>query len=118
MSAVLIEGMVSTVYLRRGEQAAVELTDSVSDLVRRGFVRIVDTHGNHKPERDDPASGSDAAADSGGAGEPPLTGKGSGRTAWMEFLTEQGVPFSPEASRDDLIAAWQAAQPSEDAADG
>lgn len=38
-------------------------------------------------------------------GEPPRSGKGSGRDIWAAFAAEHGVHVEDEDSRDDIIAA-------------
>jgi hypothetical protein len=41
----------------------------------------------------------------GTGGEPPRSGKGSGRDAWTEFAESREVHVEDEDSRDDIIAA-------------
>lgn len=41
---------------------------------------------------------------------PPRTGKGSGVEAWREFVQSQNLTAPADASRDDLIAVWDAEQ--------
>lgn len=36
---------------------------------------------------------------------PPRSGRGSGLPFWQEFADDAEVPYSPEAGRDDIIAA-------------
>lgn len=43
------------------------------------------------------------------SGVPPQAGKGSGKDAWAEYATANGVQIDPEATRDDIIAACTAA---------
>jgi hypothetical protein len=52
--------------------------------------------------------------DEGGGGTPPggvpsRSGPGSGKDAWAAFADGQGVEVGPAASRDDIIAACEAA---------
>lgn len=51
------------------------------------------------------------AAQSGPAagGVPPRSGKGSGADAWAAYAAANGVPVAPDATRDDVIAALDAA---------
>lgn len=44
-----------------------------------------------------------------GATPPPRSGKGSGVEAWREFADRKGVGTDDEMSRDDVIAACEAA---------
>lgn len=43
------------------------------------------------------------------AGPPPKAGKGSSKEAWVEYATAHGVELDPEATRDAIIAALEAA---------
>jgi hypothetical protein len=52
-------------------------------------------------ERPDTASSSD--------GPPPKAGKGSSVDAWSAFASAKGVDIEPDAKRDDIIAALEAA---------
>jgi hypothetical protein len=55
---------------------------------------------------EDPADGGEAPnADA----PPPRHGKGSGREAWSAFAAGHGVQVENDASRDDIIAALEAA---------
>jgi hypothetical protein len=40
---------------------------------------------------------------------PPRTGRGSGVEAWRTFAEQNGVEVAPDATRDDIIAACEAA---------
>lgn len=40
--------------------------------------------------------------------EPPRSGRGSGETAWVAFLEQEGVAIPEGATRDDLIEQWDA----------
>lgn len=48
----------------------------------------------------------------GGDGEapPPRSGPGSGAPAWREYAARNGVEVAPDESRDDVIAALDAAK--------
>ena len=41
---------------------------------------------------------------------PPRAGKGSGVETWREFVQSQNLTAAADASRDDLIALWDAEQ--------
>lgn len=45
-----------------------------------------------------------------GDGPPPKTGKGSGKAAWKAYADRLGVAVDSNASRDDIIAAVDAAE--------
>jgi hypothetical protein len=40
--------------------------------------------------------------------EPPRSGAGSGRDAWVSFAAQQGVDVGDDDTRDDIIAAVDA----------
>lgn len=49
--------------------------------------------------------------DSGGDVEaPPRSGRGSGVEAWRQFAEQHAVEVAPDASREDIIAACEAAE--------
>ncbi|WP_030747634.1 hypothetical protein [Streptomyces sp. NRRL F-5135] len=50
------------------------------------------------------------AGQGGGEGQaPPRTGKGATKEAWQQFAQDQDVEVAADASRDDIIAACEAA---------
>ncbi|MFF9088648.1 hypothetical protein ACF1BE_19890 [Streptomyces sp. NPDC014991] len=49
----------------------------------------------------DPGTGGDEA--------PPRAGRGSGIDAWRKFAEQRGVEYDTNASREDIIAACEAA---------
>jgi hypothetical protein len=44
---------------------------------------------------------------------PPKTGKGSSREAWVAYAEQHRIDIDPEAPRKDVIAAVEAATPTE-----
>jgi hypothetical protein len=51
------------------------------------------------------AQGTPVAAQSEtGSGEPPRSGKGSGKEAWAAYADSLGVDVPGDASRDDIVA--------------
>lgn len=42
-------------------------------------------------------------------GQPPRSGKGSSTDVWAEYAAQQGVDVPDDASREDIIAACDAA---------
>ena len=61
------------------------------------------------PRRDTEPVEEPAPAPARGPDPPPRTGRGSGLQAWADFAAELGVTYPTSASRDDIIAACQAA---------
>lgn len=55
------------------------------------------------------ASSPQGSSVQGAAAEPPRSGKGSGVEAWQRYADAQGVGYDSEMSRDDIIAAVDAA---------
>lgn len=56
---------------------------------------------NPKAWADEPSVGSERTADA----EPPRSGKGSSKDAWVEFAHAHGVQVDDSGSRDDIISA-------------
>jgi hypothetical protein len=54
------------------------------------------------PPHEQTVQGSEQSA--AGEGEPPRSGKGSGKEAWAAYAASQGVDVAEDASRDDIIA--------------
>lgn len=54
------------------------------------------------PPHEQTAQGGEQGA--GGSGEPPRSGRGSGKEAWAAYASSQGVDVAEDASRDDIIA--------------
>jgi hypothetical protein len=44
-----------------------------------------------------------------GDGVPPRAGAGSGKDAWRDYAAANGVQVADDATRDDIIAACEAA---------
>lgn len=51
----------------------------------------------------------DGGESAGGDGPPPQSGKGSGKDAWHAYAAASGVEVDDDASREDVIAALEAA---------
>ncbi|MGW1998147.1 hypothetical protein [Embleya sp. NPDC001921] len=67
---------------------------------------------NPKVWSDDGKSPAVQAAGPAGDGpvEPPRSGPGSGKSAWAEYASARGVTVADDASREDIIAAVDAAR--------
>lgn len=55
------------------------------------------------------AWGEDEAAEAASDGPPPKAGRGSGKEAWAAYAEAKDVEFDADASRDEIIAAVEAA---------
>lgn len=138
MATVTIEGsQTPSVFLAKGQRRTVQLTDRVQRLIDAGFVIVVEsdgptvkgvvdvkitpytetvedgpatpmsefTVGDPEPVSvpEEPEADEQATAD-----HPPS--RAASTSTWRKFLADQHVDFSPVASRDQLIALWEAAQ--------
>ncbi|MEU0940494.1 hypothetical protein [Embleya sp. NPDC005971] len=59
----------------------------------------------HSPATQAPPAGESEE----GPVEPPRSGPGSGKSAWAEYASARGVTVANDASREDIIAAVDAA---------
>lgn len=67
--------------------------------------------GDHAFAEPDAADQDDSDAGSGGDIEaPPRSGRGSGVEAWRVFAEQHDVEVAADASREDIIAACEAAE--------
>lgn len=95
MATVTIEGSLSpSAELPRGERRKVQRSEHVDRLIRKGFVVVVDEDGDVVPTPE--PTGPEAPA------------KNASTDAWRDFLTAQSVEFDPDATRDELVDAWDA----------
>ncbi len=61
------------------------------------------------PGPQDPAGAGEGSGTAKAPAAPPRSGPGSGTAAWAEFAAAAGVETGEKASREDLIAACEAA---------
>lgn len=112
MARVTIEGSVTpSVMLPRGQRMTIERTEVIDKMIRRGFVVVVEEHAPAPVI----ASITDVVTMAEAPGEPaPVPARNASREEWASFLIEEGVPHEIGASRNQLIAAWDAAFPDGD----
>jgi len=93
-----VKADVGTVYVTDGEgnRHAFRAGDEVPDWAAERMVDVIDD----RPAAAPPSDG----------GEPKRAGKGSGRDAWHAYAESIGLDVPDDASRDDIIAAVDAAQ--------
>lgn len=108
MGTVHIKGRISTTHLRRGERAAVERTPTIDKMIERGYLVEEPCVCSEEEHADSPADVADVDAPEQEAG-PAVPGRGASRAAWAEFLSGQDFSFESDATRDDLVAQWDAA---------
>lgn len=96
-----------------GAAAASETRDDDNAVVTRGWMRqfmaelIAQERVDYQdddPQDDDQDQGSDPM--------PPTSGKGSGAEAWAKWADDHGIAYPDGASRDEIIAAVEAANAS------
>lgn len=105
MGTVHIKGRISTTHLRRGERAAVERTPTIDKMIERGYLIEEPCVCSEEEHTDSPAD-VDAPEQEDGLAVP---GRGASRATWAEFLAAQDFSFESDATRDDLVAQWDAA---------
>lgn len=115
MAHVTLEGTITpSTFLGRGARLTVERTPYIDKLIRRGFVRVVTESATGtgatvdtaravvaaQAAQDEPAAPTDAPTR-----EP---GRNASTEDWSEFMRAQGFDVAADASRADLIDAWDA----------
>ena len=124
MSAeVTIDDGVATVWPASREVAAALIEaagrDGVETVTGRGGIafRVSEKHAEaagltHGAQEGTKEAPSKPAGGPGGGGEGNMQGgvvppsRAASTETWREFLEDQGVPHESEATRADLIAAW------------
>lgn len=110
MSKVTIKGRVSTTYLTAGEEATVEYTDTIQGLIDRGYVKVLDASqasvsltGAVTPHDE-----ADRAAEEHleASNAPSVPNKSASKAEWRGFLESHGIIAPEDATRDELIEAW------------
>lgn len=112
-NTVTIKGRRSTTVLKAGEVVTVERTDQVDALIAGGWVTVVDAPETPNsltgvvtpPEPEEGPAEAEIDGDTAPQ-EPAAPARSASKADWVEFLTEQGVEFDDEDSRDDLVARW------------
>ena len=90
MGQVNIRGLVNTTYLREGERATVEHTDTIDQLAKQGFIKVEFAKGGVAPR---PMA-------------PPEPRRGASKAKWVDWLTLNGVDVSDDDTKTDLIERW------------
>jgi hypothetical protein len=70
-----------------------------------------ETVGEHcfDADRDDEDVAPELESEEGSSGIPPKSGRGSGAKAWASYAQANGLDVDEDASKDDIIAALEAA---------
>lgn len=103
MAQITIEGskVTPTTFLKPGAQITVERTGYIDNLLRRGYVNLIRIH-----EQDDPQPVDETPAmESDASGEPP---ESAAKSVWAAFLAEQDVEYPADATKAQMIEAWNA----------
>lgn len=95
MATITIEGSLTpSAFLARGERRTVQRTPRIDALVFKGFVVVVDAHG----EEEEPAD----------APEPiKAPAKSASREDWAEFLAAHTDVVTEGRTRDQLIGDYE-----------
>lgn len=85
------------------------------DKIPASVLRRIGDHAFADHDQDDDAGSGDGDQDDGGDGSggveaPPRSGRGSGVEAWREFAEQHDIEVPAGATRDDIIAACEAAE--------
>lgn len=101
---VTIEGSPTPcVFLPMGQQRTVTKSEFIDTLVAKGYVTILSTTTTPDPDPVDRGVLPEIPA-------PRKTPKGTRATVaeWRAHLDHYKVPYDPEGTKADLIAAWEA----------
>lgn len=99
MGTIHVKGRINNTYLRRGEEATVERTETIDKLIERGYLSEVKCACSTDP------------IDGGGEPEespewtPPA--KSATRAEWAAFMGRGGLQFESDATRADLIRQYE-----------
>lgn len=103
MSQVTLEGshVLKSTFLGPGQRITVERTKYIDNMIRRGYVNLI---AEHEPIRESDTS--NVKEDSSNAdtfGVPP---ESATKAVWLEFLNERGVSYPADATKAELLEAW------------
>jgi hypothetical protein len=115
MASITVEGslMPAAGVLGRGERATWEDSPRLRDLIRKGHLKLISESWPDDQDAPEPAGGHpvNEATESTDpvVGEPVVApARNASTEKWAEFLRSYHVEFPADASRDDLIAIWDA----------
>ncbi|MFF7365622.1 hypothetical protein [Streptomyces sp. NPDC008125] len=77
------------------------------DEIPADVLRRIGEHAFADPEVDDDQG--DGTGSGGDVEAPPRSGRGSGEAAWRAFAEQHSVEVAADASREDIVAACEAA---------
>lgn len=112
-NTVTIKGRRSTTALKAGEVVTVERTDRVDALIAGGWATVVESPktpdsltGVVTPPEPEEGPGEVKPGGDVAPSGPAAPARSASKADWTEFLTEQGIEFDDENTRDDLVARW------------
>ncbi|MEV8349055.1 hypothetical protein ACFVTT_15640 [Streptomyces niveus] len=80
------------------------------DEIPAAVLRQIGDHAFADAEVDDADQDDNGDGSGGDVEAPPRSGRGSGVEAWRKFAEQHDVEVAPDASREDIIAACEAAE--------
>ncbi|MFF1498704.1 hypothetical protein ACFVZR_02205 [Streptomyces sp. NPDC058316] len=80
-----------------------------ADRIPPTVLRRIGDHAFADSDVDDADQDDDSGTGGGDVEAPPRSGRGSGVEAWRQFAKQHDVEVAADASREDIIAACEAA---------
>lgn len=111
MAQITIEGSKTTptTFLKAGSRITVERTGYIDKLIARGYVNVVQIHESPKTIMNEIEQEVDEQRDAA-AKEHALTGAPARNALtedWRTYLTDRGFAGLENATRAEMIAAWE-----------
>lgn len=113
MSEVTIKGRITTTELRAGEEATVEYTEHIDDLIERGYVvkvRAKGADGLTDLEREADAEAQRVKDELGVPSDDDT------REVWRKFLSDKGIAWNQGDTKAVLIEKWRTYDPADEQA--
>ncbi|GGX01941.1 hypothetical protein [Streptomyces chryseus] len=85
-----------------GDEVPAEIAEQIGDHAWADTADVADGQGAD-------GQGDEGQGDSDALDAPPRSGRGSGIDAWRRFAEQNSVEYATDASREDIIAAAEAA---------
>lgn len=111
MAQVTIEGSKTTptTFLAAGVRVTVERTDYINKLIKRGYVHVIaDQPAKEHVEQVVETQREAAANEQALTGVPP---ESAAKSVWADWLTAHEVTYAADATKAQMIEAWNASQP-------
>lgn len=116
MAQVTVEGshITPSTFLAAGARVTVERTKYIENLIKRGYVNVIQIHEPiresapaivNETDKAEPVLTSDEMQTIAGAayGAPPSS---AAKSVWAEFLSSNSVEYPDDATKADMIQLW------------